>query len=1018
MRLFAILAIGESDSEDGIRSRDIVKDFLDDILNREMVRRYLEIYEEYKAVHQGGSEGRKRKRTSVNSVKLLKICSEINQELTQRQKIVLTIWLLEFIFTDQQATEEELEFVDTVAESFNLENEEYQGLKEFVFAQSLDGLTNDQLLLISDQLAGNVHAARYIRSNGLIGQIAVLRLASVNEYAFRYFGEDTITLNGQVVPSLRTNVLSRGSVIRNNRMNPVYYSDIISSYLSDSDGIRIRFQAKGISYTFPNGNRGLHTLDLNEESGRMVGVMGGSGSGKSTLLNTLNGNYQPTEGMVLLNGYDIHTQSSAIDGQIGYIAQDDLLIEELTVFQNLYYTAKLCFGSLSEEDLVAKVDSTLDDLGLIDKKHLKVGNPLQKTISGGQRKRLNIALELIREPAVLFVDEPTSGLSSRDSENIMDLLKELTLTGRLVFVVIHQPSSEIFKMFDRMLILDQGGYPVFYGNPVESISYFKRLADYAGGEEGSCGTCGHVNPELIFNILEAKMVDEYGIQTAERKVEAEEWYDQFQKEHSHERLELDSPTHLPETAFKRPSVLKQFMVFIKRDLLSKSTNRQYMLINLLEAPALATLLAFFLKFYRTDMAAEDAGYIFRLNENIPVFIFISVIVGLFIGLTVSSEEIIRDKQIRAREAFLSLSRNSYISSKIAIMLGISAIQMALYVIIGSLILEIDGMGMYYWIALFSTCCFANVLGLNISANFNSAKVIYILIPVMIIPQLLFSGIIVSFDKLHPWFASQKSVPWIGNVMTSRWAYEGLAVAQFKKNDYAKEFYALDQHRYYANWKKDHWVKAVENKLVILQRKMDKELPREEWAPELDIIHAELQKETALIQGLEFEHLHRLNIMDANAALIDETQLFLEQLKKHYRSVFNRAEITKEEKIEEMTKDSVSMAEFKSLTDDKSNEQLEKFLTNRNGLKSIIEYEGEFVMKKDVIYGLPNQDGFFKAPFYAPVKVLFDRIFETFWANILVIWGFTALLSFTLYNDSFQRLAGLWSRLRWKISNKG
>ena len=101
----------------------------------------------------------------------------------------------------------------------------------------------------------------------------------------------------------------------------------------------------------------------------------------------------------------------------------------------------------------------LEDLGLAESKDLKVGSPLKKTISGGQRKRLNIGLELFGEPAVLFCDEPTSGLSSRDSENIIDLLKELSLKGKLVFAVIHQPSSDIFKMFDKLLILDSGGFP-------------------------------------------------------------------------------------------------------------------------------------------------------------------------------------------------------------------------------------------------------------------------------------------------------------------------------------------------------------------------------------------------------------------------------------------------------------------------------------------------------------------------------------------------------------------------------
>ena len=205
------------------------------------------------------------------------------------------------------------------------------------------------------------------------------------------------------------------------------------------------------------------------------------------------------------------------------MAQDDLLFEELTVFQNLFYNAKLCFGNLDEPAIIEKVNDTLRSLGLYETRNLHVGSPLDKTISGGQRKRLNIALELIREPSVLFVDEPTSGLSSRDSENIMDLLKQLALKGKLVFVVIHQPSSDIFKMFDDLLILDQGGYPVYKGNPVESIVYFKTVIGHANCEESECPTCGNVNPEQIFNIIESNIVDEEGNFTEIRKKSAEDW---------------------------------------------------------------------------------------------------------------------------------------------------------------------------------------------------------------------------------------------------------------------------------------------------------------------------------------------------------------------------------------------------------------------------------------------------------------------------------------------------------------
>ena len=226
--------------------------------------------------------------------------------------------------------------------------------------------------------------------------------------------------------------------------------------------------------------------------------MGSSGSGKSTLLNILNGSQEPSFGRVLLNGRDIYNEEECASGLIGHIAQDDVLISELTVKENLRFSAELSLGNWQSGAIESHVDETLKSLGLWEIRDLRAGSVMDKTISGGQRKRLNIALELIREPAVLFVDEPTSGLSSRDSEQIMDLLKELALRGKLIFVVIHQPSSDIFKLFDRLLLLDVGGYPVFQGNPLQSLAYFKQLSNQVQSTDLVCRDCGTVNPESIF----------------------------------------------------------------------------------------------------------------------------------------------------------------------------------------------------------------------------------------------------------------------------------------------------------------------------------------------------------------------------------------------------------------------------------------------------------------------------------------------------------------------------------------
>lgn len=1014
MQLFAIIArvddindLEDTDVVTSSRGRKIVKLFLGQELSSGLVEEYLEEFDTYLNIHQGVKRKKDgvRKRTSVNSVKILRICSEINQELTQRQKIIVLVRIIEFIQTNEVINEQEIEFVNTVGEAFNINQEEYNALYSFVEADPDKVLDFHNILYVIPTLSDRWTYAKQIILEGLQGLIAIIKVDSVNLYFLRYVGSDQIILNGQVVATERQHIFNPGSSIRTSKTNPVYYSDVISRFLSDGSQENLLFKCENLEFRFPNKKIGLHDVSFAENNGALIGIMGGSGAGKSTLLNVLNGNYKPYSGSVTINGIDIHKNPEEIEGVIGFISQDDLLIEELTVYQNLYFNAQLCFSKLTNKQISKKVITLLKAIGLYDSKDLKVGSPLEKTISGGQRKRLNIALELIREPSVLFVDEPTSGLSSRDSENIMDLLKELALKGKLVFVVIHQPSSDIFKMFDRLMILDQGGYPIFYGNSVDSVVHFKTEIDHANCEERECPTCGNVNPEQIFNIIEAKVVDEFGNLTPKRKISPQEWNKRFIKARPTD--ETDRVIGKPHIHNKIPNRWKQFKVYFKRDVLSKLTNTQYILLNTVEAPALALILAFFVKYFGTS--SLDSDYTFEASENIPQFLFIAVVVALFLGLTVAAEEIIKDRKILKRESFLNLSRTSYLFSKISIMFIISAIQTAMFVLLGNFILEIKGMWVEYFLILFSTSCFANILGLNISSTFNTAKVIYILIPIMIIPQLLFSGVIVKFDKLHPLFSKEDSVPWIGNIMASRWAYEGLAVTQYKNNAYEAPFYVVNQLNSEASWKRDYWLPELRNQQNVMNNYLNDESKSAMVHQAKTILLHEIQKEEKLydpslnftckgcveaLQNNEWDHEVNRNMSD-----------YFKVLRSIYMKEVNESMDLHAAKLEE-----IGIEKYRLLKRDYFNESLSDFATNRNDLDKIIIQEGKLIQKADPIYNIPRGKGFLETHFYAPGKNLFGLYLPTFYANLLVLWGMTIFLSITLYFDFFRHLIEFFGRL--------
>jgi len=1014
MQLFAIIARIDGVNNTG---RDIVQSFLKQQLNQELVDQYLTLFDEFLESHHQVAKKKdgSAKRTSLNSVKVLKICTQINAELTQIQKVVVLIRLIEFINSNEEIREQELEFVNTVAETFNIEPEEYKSCMAFVRNNASGVLDTPEILIVNSEQESRFKHARHIYSDGIIGELRVLRIASVNMYAMRYFGTSELNLNGQGIKKETVYILTHGSSIRSSKVKPIYYSDIISSFLSDKSKAKITFRAKNLEYKFKGGKLGLRNINITEDSGKLIGIMGGSGAGKSTLLNVLNSNEIPSHGGVFINGINIHTEKNKIEGVIGHISQDDLLIEELTVSQNLFYNAKLCFGNLPDLQITKIVLDLLTDLGLYETRDLKVGSPLDKTISGGQRKRLNIALELIREPAVLFVDEPTSGLSSRDSENIMDLLKELALKGKLVFVVIHQPSSEIFKMFDKLMILDVGGYPIYYGNPVDAVIYFKTIINHVNSNESECITCGNVNPELIFNIIESKVLDEYGNLTHNRKISPLEWNKFYVEQIENKNIPVEEHTALPESTLKIPSKFKQFKVFITRDILSKLTNKQYLAINLIESPLLAFILSYLVKFYNTD-ASNKIGYIFRENENMPAYLFMSVVVALFIGLTVSAEEIIRDRKILKRETFLNLSRISYLFSKICIMFLLSAIQTTLFVWVGNSVLEIKGMFSDYFLVLFTTSCFANMLGLNISASFNSAVTIYILIPFLIIPQLLLSGVIVKFDKLNPAITSQSNVPFTGEIMASRWAFEALATNQFKTNKFEINFYKYDKAMSIANFRKNYWLPKIREKVDRSESNLKAMTDKQGFADDLKLISTEIKKESLICPSILFPAIDQLSPDGKfTAATIVQLRDYMAKLNTYYVRKYNNASDLRDQLIAKLiANDKDAYIKF---TNAYQNESLENLVTNQREIdKKILEEDGQLIQRADPIY-LDPTNNLARAHFFAPRKKFMGTYYDTFWVNIIVIWLMSLVMAFTLYFDVLKKILDGLEELAGRFSIK-
>ena len=662
--LFALF--GKVEQVDEERAKEMLVSYLRHQFGIRNIDLYLDLYSDMRMAYEMTDD--LNTQDTVRS-----ICSNLQTDIRNTEKALLLLRLLEFCSDDDGFTDV---MFRTMAEQFNISDEQYNNFMDYVNNKPTEHVILHQL-------------------EGFDGQLKTLLDPFTGLLLFTYMGSDTVLLNDVPVLSGCYQVWLQSSVLKGKSGRPVYYSSIISCYdKSDSEVENVEFCGRNVTFRFPGSDNGMHNLSFNLHNGELLAIMGGSGTGKTTLLSLLNGSMKPQEGTITINGHDI-SEPEAKD-LIGYVPQDDLLIEELTVYQNLWFTAKLCFEGMAEEELDRRVMKTLKDLGLDAVKDLKAGSAINKYISGGQRKRLNIALELIREPAVLFLDEPTSGLSSADTEKVINLLKEQTLKGKLIIVNIHQPSSDVYKLFDRLWLLDRGGYPVFDGNPIDAITYFKEAAHYADAETSACPMCGNVNPEIVLNIIDEKTLNSNGEISDERKMTPQEWHELYLKN----RPELPAPavSNVPSSDQKKPGVLKQFAIFLHRNFKTKITNVQYLCITLLQAPLLAVVCAFLTRY------APPEGYSVMDNKNLVSYFFMAVIVATFTGMSGSAEEIIKDRALLKREQFLHLSYGSYIWSKIVYMACVSLIQTLLFIVVGNAIMELHGLFSTWWLHRF---CFAD-----------------------------------------------------------------------------------------------------------------------------------------------------------------------------------------------------------------------------------------------------------------------------------------------------------------------
>jgi len=585
--------------------------------------------------------------------------------------------------------------------------------------------------------------------------------------------------------------------------------------LSGSQAVRCRFsegfldeertlieslRVEDLTHDFGPGSRALDHIDFEVSRGEMLCIIGPSGSGKSTLLAILSGQREPTRGSVKLNGISLYERREHLVPFIAHMPQEEALNPQLTVREHLRHAVTIRRPALSLAEHERRVDSMLAELGLQSIARRKVGSAGEKTLSGGERSRLNLGLDLGSRAEVFLFDEPISGLSSKDSEHVAETLRSLA-REKIVIASLHRPGAPVLRLFDKVILLDSGGRLAYFGTTVGMVGYFREACGELDIAHPAVAAASPLGADFVFDVLETPLSAIGGGSNtgAARRFPPTFWQERFESVSLMTALQKGSGSRLgePDTGGHMPlppkpvrrlhAIIAVFATHFLRALLSKFRTRGTIYSSCLEAPLLAALISITLR------SSPEGSYDFSTALHIPAYLFLSTTVAMFLGLTNSATEILRDRPVLRRERNCQPEATSYVTAKFLALGLVAALQCLVYLIVGNHFLEIEGMLINHWAWMTLTAWTGTAMALVVSSIVKTERAALTAVPLLLVPQMLLAGALVPYREMNHGLFQQSigirdrgGVPVPAFIMPLRYAYEGMIVGQAVRNPFEVE----------------------------------------------------------------------------------------------------------------------------------------------------------------------------------------------------------------------------------------
>lgn len=518
-----------------------------------------------------------------------------------------------------------------------------------------------------------------------------------------------------------------------------------SGVLEEESNIISTLTVRGLTRDFVRAGRVVDNIDFTLRRGEMACILGPSGSGKSTLLAMLAGHLAPSFGSIFYNNERLTTRSENLRRHIAFIPREDILDEAMTVGEHVYQASVARRPRLAHADRMRRVSTVLNFVGIGHLADRSVGRAGERTISDGERTRLNLGLDLTGTSEVFLIDEPISGLSSADAERVIETLENMA-EGRMLICTLHRPAQVLLNRFKKVMVLDAHGQMAFWGSPQEMVAYFRnaaremrlripREAIAAGGAD------------YVFEVLDAPF-RRIGSRLRENP---NLWQERFEKHSYPGKPALPQPQADPEDSARsiprpRPrtplELWRLFQLWVMRTLLARVRSRLGLYAMLLEGPVLAMLIA------GTLRASSDTPYTFYKSLHVSEYLFLSLVLAMFFGLTDAACEILRDRPLLRRESNYKLFVSGYLAAKVLVLTAIAGLQCALYLLVGNAILGIHYMFWDHFAVLLLTAFVGIALSLMVSAFVRQDRTALNIVPLLLVPQILLAGALVRFEEMN------------------------------------------------------------------------------------------------------------------------------------------------------------------------------------------------------------------------------------------------------------------------------